>query len=187
MNEMAYWWHYYIEIENQLVEAGRYVEIALHNKNTYSVGFAHILLPACADVEVLCRLLTRSGKSVGMTKLHERMVKKFPKIHEFETLVPRSRWSIKPFEAWSKNTDPEWWEKHNNVKHFRYDNFQDAKLLNALFALAGLLCLNLYYCRNQNIYHSTLTPQSTVFEMPYKYFTTGQPQWCPLPDFPDGI
>ena len=67
------------------------------------------------------------------------------KLPEYRIVFKRwnSQKEFKPFEAWDAYIyrPLAWYQSYNNVKHNRYDNFNEANLENLMNALAGLLCL----------------------------------------------
>ena len=49
-----------------------------------------------------------------------------------------------PFKAFAEGKTPEWWFKHNKVKHERSEHYHFANLGNVLEALAALYLANIY-------------------------------------------
>jgi hypothetical protein len=46
-------WSYYVSLEDDLIETGRYVEICEDNFDTYSTQFTRLLLAAASEVDVV--------------------------------------------------------------------------------------------------------------------------------------
>jgi len=52
-------WQYFIAIESDLEKTARNVEMTPGNFRTYSVEYAHILLSASSEVDVMSKLLSK--------------------------------------------------------------------------------------------------------------------------------
>jgi hypothetical protein len=52
-------WQYFLAIESDLTVTSRYVEFNRANFATYTIEFARLLLTACAEVDVLAKLLCK--------------------------------------------------------------------------------------------------------------------------------
>ena len=50
-------WSYYMSLEDDLIETGRYVEICEDNFDTYSTHFTRLLLAAASEVDVVAKML----------------------------------------------------------------------------------------------------------------------------------
>ena len=50
-------WNYLIALERDLEVASRYVEFCQRNFDVYSIEFAHLLLAAASEVDVVAKLL----------------------------------------------------------------------------------------------------------------------------------
>lgn len=50
-------WRYFIALEQDLEGTTRYVEPAEDNFKTYSVEFTRLLLSACSEIDVVCKVL----------------------------------------------------------------------------------------------------------------------------------
>ncbi|HBB86979.1 MAG TPA: hypothetical protein DC047_05135 [Blastocatellia bacterium] len=144
-------WQYFIAIESDLEKAARYVEIAPQNFHTYSVEFAHILLSASSEVDVvsklLCRELDITGSYSNINHYRTCIVSHYPRFPSFKVSIPRYGLERMPWRAWDRGENPSWWASYNDVKHERNNHFGDANLENTLDAVAGLLCLMIAYHR----------------------------------------
>jgi hypothetical protein len=99
-------WQYFIAIESDLEQTARYVEMTPANFRTYSVEYAHILLSASSEVDVMCKLLCKElQQNASPEKIHEYrtcILSQCPNFPSFEVLVPRYGLKRKPWEAWEE-------------------------------------------------------------------------------------
>jgi hypothetical protein len=140
-------WSYYMSLEDDLIETGRYVEICEDNFDTYSTHFTRLLLAAASEVDVvakmLCGQINPQGSYANIDDYRETITPKFPAI---PSIVMGIQWTdirVKPWHSWAESppSNPAWWRAYNRVKHERNNNFKEANLCNALTAIAGLYCL----------------------------------------------
>jgi len=141
-------WFYFLAIESDLERTARFVEPTLANDSCYSVEFARLLMGAAAEVEAVATQLARTVTSLptdtNIDDLRAAFQQHYPNFHTIEILVPRASRKLNPWRAWAGAKNPKWWTAHNRVKHDRHNSFTDASLVNALEAVAALLCLQLY-------------------------------------------
>lgn len=139
-------WKYYCNLESDFLNTLRYVELSISNYNTYSIEYVKIILSVCSEVDVLSKVVCeRLGHKV---KTMDRYVGIFN--HHFEFmhtyhLIINNNIRLIPWASIKTNESPEWWKKHNKIKHDRSVNFENANLGNCFNALSGLYVLNLYY------------------------------------------
>jgi hypothetical protein len=156
-------WQYFIAIESDLEKTARYVEMTEANFGTYSVEYAHILLSAASEVDVisklLCQELEPNWSPQKINEYQECILSQYPNFHSFEVLVPRYGLKRKPWEAWERGETPMWWKSHNKVKHERSDYFTEANLENTLDAVSGLYCLVLAYHQPRGLWKATPLPK----------------------------
>jgi len=142
-------WQYFIAIESDLENTARYVEIAPDNFHTYSVEYAHILLSASSEVDVisklLCRELDPSASYSNINDYRTCVVSHYPNFPSFSISIQRYGVERRPWQEWISGENPSWWKSYNLVKHERNNYFSEANLENALDAVAGLFCLMIAY------------------------------------------
>ncbi len=141
-------WSYYMSLEDDLIETGRYVEICEDNFDTYSIHFTRLLLAAASEVDVVAKMLCCQINPQGcyrtINNYRDTIVPQFPAI---PSIVMGIQWTtnirVKPWGSWAESPpkNPDWWHAYNRVKHKRNSNFKEANLRNALTAIAGLYCL----------------------------------------------
>lgn len=148
-------WSYYISLEDDLIEASRYVEICEDNLNTYSVQFTRLLLATCSEVDVvaktLCKEIDPSGDCDNIDDYRRLITPSFPAIPNVVFGIQWNEIRVKPWESWADARlqspanpppqSPQWWRDHNAVKHQRSLSFKQANLRNVIESLAGLHCL----------------------------------------------
>ncbi len=145
-------WQYFIAIESDLENIGRYIEIATANFGTYSVELARTLLSAGSEVDVIAKVIcdridpNRNARNINHYR--ECILSRYPEFPLFEVTIPRYGVVRLPFKEWANEKNPRWWKGYNDVKHERSRCFTDANLENAIDAVAGLFCLELVYDHN---------------------------------------
>jgi len=177
-------WDYFMTIEADLSRAFAYVEPNEENFGTYSVEFVKVLLTASSEVEVVATLLCKSIQSdyhgSGIGSLRKVILDCYPKFPSLRIQVPRSDLEVEPWASWAHNSNPDWWNAYNSVKHKRYRHFKDANLGNVLMSMSGLFALLLY------LYHNSLeeiVPASRLFSVrPHPMMPFSKTRYA-LPDF----
>lgn len=129
----------------------RYIEFSEDNLGTYSIELAHLLFAASSEVDVvaksICRIIAPDEPAVNINHYRAALVAGVPDFSTTEVFVPRYGLTFKPWEAWQRNENPNWWKSYNNVKHKRDVCFNEATLQNALNALGGLLIMTFHFYR----------------------------------------
>ena len=146
MGTYRYWQHF-LALETDFAATSRYVEFSEDNFRTYSVEYAKLLLAIGSEVDVLCKIICRNideaadRNNIGDYRAcltgHTNMATE-------EVLIRRYNLTFKPWEEWSRNRNPNWWESYNNVKHDRNVAFAEANLQNCANAISGLFVAVLY-------------------------------------------
>ena len=166
------YWQFFIALESDLDSTTRYVECSEDNYETYSVGFAQIILSACSEVDVVSKLLcdkVQPNNSAGNINEYRLIIhSNYTLLHDLEILIPRYNLSFKPWQIWATGSNPDWWRLYNKVKHERHNYFKEANLKNALLSVSGLFCLVLY------LYHQEL--RANVLQ-PWPKLLTLNPDW----------
>jgi len=141
-------WQYLITLDSDLHKCSRFVDINSQNFRTYSIEFVRILLAASSEIDVVAKILcncidsTKSYKNIN--DYRNTIVDKFPKFPSMIIEVPQYELQLTPWDEWSQNRNPGWWQAYNDVKHKRDDHFTDANLENTLNAVAGLFVVVWY-------------------------------------------
>lgn len=157
--EMGRYWRYFESIDADLLETCKYVEHDDSNLKVYSNAFARIILAANSEIDVICRLFSYEidpgvnyaddTVASGNIKQYANVILgKYPKLINTsiesitlkKTILPWQDWTIAP-----NYNSPIWWKDYQKVKHYRHSNFQLASLENAIFSVAALCILLLYF------------------------------------------
>ena len=148
--EVTHYWNYAELINEELGKTAQYVEPDKENYNTYSLAYAKIILSACSEIEVVCKLLcqqidpqkdyvsseilNKSGSKlvknmVNMEELSTVLLQRFPHIYQAKSEVRQKQDMIYPFKYWQSGPDKlPWWEEHNLIKHYRHSHFTQDSL-----------------------------------------------------------
>lgn len=152
-------WSYFLALEADAIYASRYVEYSQKNYQTFSIEFAHLLMAAAQDVDVLLKQICakHGNSSDNEAGYRSFFTSKFPKIGDAKISLPSHGLEFIPFKDWLKkpSTTPLWWTANNKVKHWRHTHFECANLENMLSALSALLVANVYFileCGDRNEY-----------------------------------
>ncbi len=97
-------WRHFLALEEDLASTVRYIEFAEANFKTYSVEFTSLLLSACSEVDVVCKLLCKNldkkSKASNIGHYASKLGSAYPSLGNFEVEIPRfesPRVSWRPF------------------------------------------------------------------------------------------
>jgi len=167
---MAYpHWSLFEVIDEELQAFSRQVEFAKDNLATYSVTLLRLYLSICSEVDVVAKMLcqrigAKLPKQPNMGYYRRNLKTKYPNLSGVKITIRHMALSILPWEAWDQDKNPDWWEKHQDVKHRRDQHFADANLENVLHAAAGLLVF-LVYWHQPELWALKITPALDVFDI----------------------
>lgn len=150
----------YVNIEKELRSIFNYIEPDEQNKATFSFELYSLLLRACAEVELNCKLIMKTngatpiGKNFSMLdykKLEKSSLlsKYYVTFSNWRTRNPSTneleyiKKEFRPFVNFgiSDSKAPDWYDAYNKVKHNREENLEKANLENCINAVAGILIL----------------------------------------------
>lgn len=146
----------YLCIEKELKDIFNFIEPCEQNVKAFSFELYSLLLRACTEVELNCKLiLTSNGytKSGNFNMCDYKNIEKSSKISLYKISISNWRYNnadgshyydkkiLYPFHNFALNKSPSWYSDYNDVKHNREDNFEKASLENVLNAVAGILIL----------------------------------------------
>ncbi len=162
------YWEYFLAIEDDLVKTSRFVEFCPDNYKTYSVEFARIILASSSEFDVIakaiCKEIDPSSNANNIDEYRSVILSRYPRFYTMQIDIPRYNLSFKPWDTWSNQENPTWWQSYNNVKHQRDLFYNEATLETALNSVAGLLCGSLHYFRSILGCHVSLNPFPQLFE-----------------------
>ena len=141
-------WNYFLSIEQDLANTGRYIEPS-GQENVYSFEFAKLLILACTEIESIFKEICKKieGKEAGNISDYKSVIlTHFPRIIESVVDIPRLAKSIEPFKGWNEGPLV-WWNAYNEIKHSRGKHFYQASYINATTAMAALYILIFYLAK----------------------------------------
>ena len=144
-------WNYFTALEQDIEVLARYVEPQAANFDTYSLEICRILFSACAECEVVLKMLAaRNGTSTeryNIENLRECITAQYPDFVHEKVYMRRYGLELDPWANWKYNKSPDWWTAYNKVKHHRAANYSNGSLINALNAVAALMIAVVFYYR----------------------------------------
>ena len=136
-------WSYFLALEDDLYDLARYVDFSEPNYLTYSIEIARLLLSASAEVDSILKQLTKrqndTNRADSIRDYFVPVTRAAPKFVNFKVSMPRYGIDFHPWSDWQENSPPIWWSAHNQVKHHRHSQFEQATLKNCLNSMAVLL------------------------------------------------
>jgi hypothetical protein len=140
-------WAYYASLEDDLVQASRYVEICEENFSTRSIQFTRLLLATGSEVDVvakgLCKQIDPVVKPENINTYCKIIAPHFPALIAMKIGIQWNPLRVTPWDSWgmSPPESPSWWRDYNAVKHDRHRNSDAGNLKNVINSIAGLYCL----------------------------------------------
>lgn len=148
----------YINIEKELRSIFNFIEPDEQNKTTFSFELYSLLLRACTEVELNCKLIMEANGAMPSSRhftMHDykkleksSLLSKYtatfsnwrmrdPNTHELKYISKK----FCPFINWGLDNPkvPDWYDAYNKVKHNREENLEKANLENCINAVAGIL------------------------------------------------
>ena len=185
MNEIEFLnkhWFMYHRLEDEFLEIEKTIPVDLENSNTFSYAYIKLLGSICAELtECFKNFAKFNGKNYNSMNQYKQFINDtFPDFITAEVSFYKLGCEVqyfKPFENWTGNNTPFWWEINNNIKHRRNDiekgqikeNYKLANQNCILTALSGLYQLNIYF--NTNIKRNSTSLQVLLIpENPSKIF-----------------
>ena len=150
-------WHYFITLERDFIRTLDFVALTTDNEAAYSDNFAKLLIATGSEIDgiakAICCQISPGGSARNIMDYQSQLMVAFPGIETIDISVPRTGHVILPFADWaiSPPKSPSWWRAFTNIKHARISHKKDGSQINCLGALCGLLALNLYYYRDEEI------------------------------------
>lgn len=172
-------WNYFLALEGDLVQLSRYLEPATGNFSAYSLELARILITAAAEVDVvsklLCKKVSPNSKARNIQQYRETVLPHHPELAVAVVDLPKFGLTLRPWDEWTHNATPYWWQAYNQVKHQRNDFFANASLKNALNAVSGLFVLLLCFYREEGAM-GALYPDPVLLSAGHP-FSVDYPAW----------
>lgn len=161
-------WNYFLALEDDVVRISRYLELTTDNFESYSLELMRILSGAASEVDVvskrLCQKANDKSKANNITKYKAEILAAYPQITSTVVEIPRFGLTLTPWDQWKTDANPLWWRAYTKVKHQRHTHFAEASLKHALYAVAGLFVLLLFYYREEGM-NGQLNPDPVIFRV----------------------
>ena len=146
-------WNYFLALEKDLEATSRYIEFIEANFKTYSIELAHLLLASSSEIDVvikgLCALIAPDEERKNINDYREIIKSHLPEFINESIFISRYGISLKPWDNWLGEENPDWWRSYNNVKHERHMYFDQANLENVIRSMGALLITNFYFYKKQ--------------------------------------
>ena len=144
-------WYYYLSLSDDMTNTSRYVEPHEDQENVFSFEFSKIIILSCIEIEAafkaICKVTT--GKQGGnMSEYKQAILEQYPRIVDTEVNVNRYGKTIRPFESWTGRLF--WWDAYQSIKHGYGESIKNGTYKNAVYCLAALYVLALYYIKITN-------------------------------------
>ena len=145
------YWKYYISLENQFMETGRYVELDyVHNGKTYSMEYLKLFQAVCSEIDVVGKALAtvtnesfKPTKTTGINEWWYYIYNTDPTFID-RTCMLLSEHRLQPWKGFiviknpnneakryildesikPKPKTPFWWIDYNSVKHNRTGRYE---------------------------------------------------------------
>ena len=161
-------WNYYLMLEQKLLETRNYVEFRTENYNTSSNEFGLLIISIGAELDnflkTYCKIPEedRNKHQINMGTYCGYLSSNYPQIanERITVLDTDSAIILTPFALLNGPDQFPWWDAYNHVKHNRYENFAEAKLINALTILSALYLLEMKMFKN--IYDASPDKEHTI-------------------------
>lgn len=145
------YWKYYISLENQFMETGRYVELDfVNNGKTYSVEYLKLFQAVCSEIDVMGKTLAaalnesyKASKNTGINEwwyyvsnadstlrdrtcllFSEHIVQPWKGFIVIKNPNDRAKRFILDESISQKSRTPSWWNDYNSVKHNRTGRYE---------------------------------------------------------------
>lgn len=150
----------YVNIERDLRKIFDYIEPDEDNKGVFSYELYSLLLRACTEVELNCKLIMLAKgakpkgkhftmedyKKIELSSLLSKYTATFQNWRHRKSETDPIEYEekvLRPFSSFATSIakESDWYEAYNLVKHNREENLQKANLENCMNAVAGILIL----------------------------------------------
>jgi len=129
----------FIVLERQMSECMEYLPFIDANRQAISPKFIPIIMDACSLIDSILFEITSDKKKRRFN------LKEYSKLREPELMLDNniSLFLISPvqilcpYKGWTQS-QPDWWNAYNSLKHDRLNNYHFATFTNAISSLAGL-------------------------------------------------
>lgn len=182
MNEKDFYktfWNTYIQIENELIDIFKYVELSTDNYKTYSSKFLKVFLQIGSEIDICFKeylKLFQSNSAVSIGEYKQQLQNYDVDFFDESIEIKQLKTIVKPWEDLKSNNTISWWAAYNKVKHERtnqvtinmvtQESYKFANLGNVITSLSGLyvLLMNIF-AKIKNDREDSPIPNSKLFNM----------------------
>lgn len=173
-------WSNYMQIEKELIDTFKYVDLSIDNYKTYSTKFLKIFLQIGSEIDICfkeyLKLISPNSSANKINEYKNELSNLDLNFFNEETIIKPIDFLIKPWNNLANNDSVEWWTAYNKVKHQRNDmitidginqlSYKFANLENVITSMSGLyiLLMNIY-AKIKNNYEESPVPNSVLFKM----------------------
>lgn len=132
-------------IQKDLIELFDYVEPDDRNLPTYSFRIHELFVRTCIELEANFKAILKENgyqKSGNWNISDYRKIQASHFLSDYQVKLPLWRTGTKvltPFQDWTSNGKPTWYQEYHAAKHDRHSSFAKANFENLLNSVAGLV------------------------------------------------
>ena len=183
MNEKEFYktfWSNYLQIEGELIDTFKYVDLSVDNYKTFSIKFLKIFLQIGSEIDICfkeyLKYLNSKSSAKTITEYKNELNSSDIDFFNEEVTINLINNSIKPWADLQNNNSIDWWIAYNKVKHQRNDvvtigsitqlSYKFANLENVIMSLSALyiLLVNIY-SKVKGDYDESPVPNSVLFKI----------------------
>jgi hypothetical protein len=117
-------WALFETVDEDLRAFSRHVEFDPANFPTYSVTLLRLYLSICSEVDVVAKLLCQRINAPlpsrpNIDHYRKALKPEYTNLSTVKITVRPMAYEILPWQAWEQDKNPDWWQKHQSVKHHR--------------------------------------------------------------------
>lgn len=173
-------WSNYLQIENELIDTFKYVDLSIDNYKTYSTKFLKIFLQIGSEIDICfkeyLKFINPESTSDNIIKYKNDLNNNDSVIFDEEVNIKPINNCIKPLKDLQNANSMDWWTAYNKIKHQRNDeitlgditqtSYKFANLENVITSMAALyiLLMNIY-AKIKGGYTESPVPNSIIFKM----------------------
>jgi hypothetical protein len=153
-------WDFFLKLEDEFLDIEKIIPIDDINNNVFSMSYMKLLFSICSEIDVVFKEFIEynswnnfSNTDGNFGKYRDVINQQMPKFSNEIVLFSKTK-ELKPFDNWTKNKRPIWWEDYNNIKHNRslinngFENYKKANQENILNAFGALYQVEMYFYKS---------------------------------------
>ena len=151
-------------IIDELLDVFKVIAPTPNNFNCYGHAIRNIIFLACTEIDSMMKnALVKNGyckESAYCSIIDYRILNEALRLSEYELKFTDfdSIGTIRPFEEWiNKDGKISWYSDYNDIKHRRYECYEEANLRNAIYAILGYAAVMVsQYGKENNLWNRKL-------------------------------